>query len=180
MVRTASRPTAPRWGRWMARLSTREDRYGGRGRVFRLFRARALLLAPVLLAAGSLLPQQSVYATLAACRSDPIVLLSNGAVLDLSATISDHASDVNRIVYVLHGPAGTTPLAVIHTNAELARREQFTYHADQPAQTYTIDTYVATGAGSVPVTAAALASSLPALGTVSTSGYSGQDLHLHL
>lgn len=119
-------------------------------------------------------------AQLGPCRSDPAVLLSNLSTLDLSATINDSASDVKQTLYVLHGPRGTKPTAIIPTDGLIGLTERFVYYADEPASTYDVYTTVYTGTPRVPVTASALVVGLVNLGAPSVSGYSGSPIHTHL
>src|SRR5579871_5023014 len=62
-----------------------------------------LLLSAVLAFVAS--GQPRVHAAVG-CRGDPVVQLSNGAVLDLNLSINDALSDVQHIAYTLHGPIG--------------------------------------------------------------------------
>jgi hypothetical protein len=110
------------------------------------------------------------------CYDDPVVELSNQTSLDLSDTISDSASNVEQVTYVLHGPEGTFSLADVPTSGVMGYKENFVYYADQPANTYIDDTNVTTNDGEVFVTASMFLTSLPSLGTDYASGYSGQDL----
>lgn len=110
----------------------------------------AALLAAGLLAA----PLGSPHAhAVVACRSDPIVVLSNGVVLDLSADIADDVSDVTSVRYTLHGPFGVWVMRAISTDGPVGYDEGFAYIPDAPVGVYQDETVVTTGADSVNVTA---------------------------
>lgn len=159
---------------------------------------RAALGAGLLSAAllGSPLGSSHAHA-MSACRSDPIVVLSNGAVLDLSAIIDDDITDISQVRYVLHAPAGTWVVSAIPTDGLMGYKEVFEFHADSPSSgsqgVYTSDAQVTTGTQGVAVTAtiagahASLRGTLPALlalklssltllATASGQGQSNQDV----
>src|SRR5215212_8296117 len=52
-------------------------------------------------------------AAVGGCRSDPIVILSDGTILDVSADIGTDVSNVREIHYVVHGPRGVKLVSVI-------------------------------------------------------------------
>jgi len=86
------------------------------------------------------------------CRSDPVVILSNGTVLDLSAEISTLLINVKEVHYVLHVPVGVSAIAWIHTPAWLTSQETFTIIADQPPNTYLASATAMTRDGNATVT----------------------------
>ena len=105
------------------------------------------LLGAGLLAAGLLagaVPAPAAHAALARCSSDPIVYLSTGMKVDLTATLATDRSNVKRITYVLHVPAGAQVTRVVYTAGELGHKEAVTvlddatgpYTADSVAETY--------------------------------------------
>lgn len=110
----------------------------------------AALLAAGLLAAPLGAPRADAVV---ACRSDPIVVLSNGVVLDLSADIDDDASDVTSVRYTLHGPAGVWVARSLSTDGPVGYDESFAYIPDASAGVYRDETVVTTGAAPVGVTA---------------------------
>ncbi len=73
----------------------------------------AAALIAGLLAAGPLgAPRHA--AAYGFCRSDPIVVLSNGITVDLHVTANDTLSDLRHVSYVLHGPPlPAAPLAPV-------------------------------------------------------------------
>jgi hypothetical protein len=119
-------------------------------------------------------------AGLSGCRSDPAVVLSNGATLDLSADITDSEPDVRRVDYVVHAPAGTVVVAVVNTDGLIGMKETFRFYADSNWNTYRTVTTVYTGASAVQVTASSLAVSVlgVTLGVSSARGTSGQPLSI--
>jgi hypothetical protein len=95
----------------------------------------------------------AAYAALGACRSDPLVILSDGTILDVSAEIEVDVSKVETIEYVVHGPAGVSLVASISTPTLGFRgKETFTYIADASPDTYITDTFVTTRPEGVRVT----------------------------
>ncbi len=140
--------------------------------------ARRVWAAAALLAAGVLATPLAphAHAAFGACRADPIVRLSNGVTVDLTADISTSTANVQEITYTLHGPVGTTVTNVTYTQGLAGPTERFTYLADEPAGQY--DAYtVASTTGSTAVTAT---TNIPSKGGSSVSGLSGASLHVHL
>jgi len=81
----------------------------------------------------------------AGCRSDQIVVLSDGIVLDLSATIADPVSDVRQITYILHVPDGAVVIRVISTDGVVGYKEKSQVKSDSAPDTYTTEVRVKTG-----------------------------------
>jgi hypothetical protein len=146
--------------------------------------ARKLLLTTLLaggVAGGLALPGHASAQQLG-CRSDPVILLSNLAAIDVEAAIGDSVSDVHSITYVVHGPVGTFPLAIVNTDGLVGLTEHVKYYADQSWGKFTSYTTVTTGTNGVSVQPSmAVVSALGlTLGAASTNGLSGQALYLHL
>lgn len=145
---------------------------------------RSVLAAAVLLLGLVSTPwlANGAHASLTYCTSDPVVTLSNGAVLDLAATIADSTADVQRVVYAVHAPAGTHLVALVNTDGLMGLKETVQFSATDPANTYATATTVSTGQRGVAVTAAAKV--VAVLGVTleagSTSGLSGQTLRIHI
>ena len=99
-----------------------------------------------------LLTAPGAQAAASVCRTDPIVWLSDGHKVTLSANISTELSKVHQITYTLHAPAGLTVTSIVHTAGGLGTKEVFYFYGDQPAQHYTTETVVRTG-GNAAVTA---------------------------
>jgi hypothetical protein len=131
--------------------------------------AVSLLLGP--------LSSLSAHAALTYCRTDPVVLLSNGQTVQLEADIADSVSDVQHVDYLLHAPAGTSVVSVVYSGDVPANQESFEFTADGGPNGYHTATTVTTGASNVTVTAT---TTLPGADTDSTQGQSGQTLHCHV
>lgn len=111
------------------------------------------VVAP-LIAAGILfgLPGTPLaHATIGGCRSDPVVTLSDGTVVDLSATIDDASSDVQQVAYTLHAPDGASVVSVVNTDGAIGLKEVFRFYADAPAGTYATTTAVSTATSGIAV-----------------------------
>lgn len=140
-------------------------------------------LFPLLFLALFLITIQDAHAVWIRCRSDPVVILSNGMVLDLSASLDTSLFNVKQVDYVLHVPEGVTVIAAIHTPAWLTTVETFTAYDDSPPGVYHSETRAVTHNGStVAVTAhTILVSALGVhLDAGSTPGFTGQTLHVYL
>ena len=140
----------------------------------------ALLLTAAVALAASGLPRASAAT---ACRADPVVILSNGAVIDLNLSISDTLSNVQHVAYTLHGPAGTRLVFVYYPDGTGAI-SSVQYLSDDTLGNYDGDTVVTTGVKDT-MTAFLSVLALPFTGGNPTppapaQGHSGQDLHIHL
>jgi hypothetical protein len=112
-----------------------------------------------------------------------VAILSSGAVLDLNLSINDALSDVRHVAYTLHGPAGTSLVAVAYPDGTGAISD-VRYLPDDTPGNYDGDTVVTTGT-KVAMTAYLAVVTLPTGGGTPTpaapaQGHSGQDLHIHL
>ena len=118
---------------------------------------RALLgaaLAAGLLAGGPLTAVNHAHAA-AGCRSDPIVVLSNGVVLDLAATLDTTPDDIKEVTYKLHGPKGVWVVRSISTDGAVRYKEKFSFnddshvddHATSSAVPYTVEVKIHTQSG---------------------------------
>lgn len=138
--------------------------------------------ATLLTLAGGTFGSQRVSAITTYCRSDPAVVLSNGATLDLSASIGDSVYDVQHVAYVVHAPAGTHVLAFINTDGLMGLKETFQFYSDDASGTYDTSTTVYTGQKRISVKASTdVVSALDlTLGLRSASGSSGQPVMIHV
>jgi hypothetical protein len=143
-----------------------------RGHTLRLSFLMTIVAALVLFG----LAQESAVAKLVACRSDPLVVLSNGTIVDVSADIETLLWNVTEVHYTLNIPEGLHPVLIVHTPTWLTSKETFTITADQPANQYTSSTTVHTRTNNVGVTAHMLVN----LGYGSASGVNGQTLTINL
>jgi hypothetical protein len=147
-------------------------------------RAGSMLLGVAALSASLLarsLIAPDTHAALGGCRSDPVVTLSNGNALDLSAVVDDTASDVQQVSYTLHAPVGTTIVSETDTSA-LGPKDTFVFYADQPPNTYSAGTkvYTTTPQISAVATTDLVSTSGTLLSTASASGLSPQMLWMNI
>lgn len=115
-------------------------------------------------------------AKLVSCRSDPVVVLSDGTIVDVSADIETLPFRVTEVHYTLHIPEGLTPILIIHTPTWLTTTETFTIFSDMPPNRYSSETTVSTVSSNIGVTARMLVN----LGTGKAQGFSGQALRIEL
>jgi hypothetical protein len=87
------------------------------------------------------------------CRADPLVVLSNGVVIDFGASISTLPTEVTVVNYELHIPVGVTVVSSVHTPTWLTSQETFTIYADQEANHYEVSVTVYTTQGDADVVA---------------------------
>lgn len=110
-----------------------------------------LLLAGLTIS-GLLSP--AAQASVAGCRSDPVVILSDGTILDVTADIGTAVSNVSEIHYVVHGPRGVKLVGAISTPTLGFRgKESFSYYDDAAPKQYITETLVQTTYDHVSVTA---------------------------
>jgi hypothetical protein len=112
---------------------------------------KVLLIVAVLL--SSVL---TAFAARLICRSDPVVILSNGMVMDISADIGTLLFNVQEVHYTLNVPEGVSAVLIIRTPTWLTSRETFTVIDNQPAGQYETSTIAYTRAGNASVTLNAL------------------------
>jgi hypothetical protein len=125
-----------------------------------------MLLGVAILSASLLTRSPLASATDAAiggCRSDHVVTLSNGGMLDLHATVHDTTTDVQQISYTRHARAsvGTWVTSVVNTPA-LGPKDSFQFCSDEPLNTYRAGAEVST------VTPQALAATTDLVGVTGT------------
>jgi hypothetical protein len=116
------------------------------------------------------------------CRTDPVLVLTNGAQLQFGANIGTTYSDVQSVVYIVHAPARTAVLLTVYTDNPLGSVERVQYYADSPNNSYTIDTVVYTRSGTTSVTTSSLLVSLlrVTLARATASGMTSQHLMMSL
>lgn len=118
------------------------------------------------------------------CRSDPVVILSNGMIMDFGANIATLPWNVQEVHYELHIPAGVSVVVAVHTPTWISSRESFTIHADQPDGQYIVKAIVGTHQSNVSVNLDATLVSLNLknlhLGTYSKAGFEDQLLAIFL
>lgn len=128
------------------------------------------LLFAALFALGSTIP---AHAGELRCMSDPVVLLSDGTVIDLTATVGTELWNVKSVEYTLRIPAGTFPIAVVRTPNWPTTVETFRIVADQPTGRYDASTIVKTRPRGVDVQARLLVG----LSVATKDGRDNQRLH---
>lgn len=133
-------------------------------------------VTPAIALAGLLtvLSAVSTEAGLLKCKSDPIVLLSDGTEVDLTADIDTLPWNVTNVNYTLHVPKGLNTLLIIRTPAWLTTIERFSVIADQQQGHYDSTTLVKTSSPSIRVTAKLLVR----LAFGSAKGLTGQNLRV--
>src|SRR6185312_13076841 len=110
-------------------------------------------LVPACLLVGLTLSSPA-HAALAACGSDPIVYLSNGATMSIQATIYDVGADIQHLTYTAHVPKGLTVTRVVYTKDPYAgNRETLTVYADQAAGVYIVSSLIQTKTAGIKVVA---------------------------
>ncbi len=108
-----------------------------------------LLLVAVLLAA----PVSTASAALRTCRTDPIVMLSDGHKVSLSVTMATDPSNVSEITYTLHVPQGAAVTKIVYTGGAFAKKEKVAVLADQQPGVFKSETVVHGASGRFAVTA---------------------------
>jgi len=149
-----------------------------------LYARRRALFTPAVLAAALLVNpfvRPVAHASIGGCGSDPVVILSTGVSVDLSATIDDDAGDVRQVVYTLHAPVGTGVARWVGTSGPLGPKEVLHFLADTTPGHYDSGTLVSTTTRGVAVSASTLV--IP-VGTTPRSGSAAgtdqQTLRIHL
>ena len=135
----------------------------------------AALLTAGLIVGPPLAPR--AHAIIGGCAGDPIVVLSNGVIIDLSASSDADASAVRHIAYTIHAPQGTWTVAVI----SLGVTETVALAADNAPDTYSTVTRVDASTSDATVTT--LATMVPLVGvpkTGSATGATNEDLRIEL
>jgi hypothetical protein len=112
-------------------------------------------LASLLLVSGggAVMGTNLAHAAMGACRSDPIVLLSDGATVQLYTDIFDAPTSVTHVSYVLHARVGTTVVSITYpSDMATAIPETFQLVADGKDAKYHTTTYVTDGNNAVQIT----------------------------
>src|SRR5687767_11379818 len=108
---------------------------------FRIAMATVLTLVSLLAVVAG---PGAAFAGLGGCRTDPVIVLSNGRVLQLAAQIDTNLNNVRSVVYTVHAPVGTYPVLIIYTENPLRNVERVDFHADLLPGRYTTETLVDT------------------------------------
>ncbi len=154
--------------------------------------SRRALPGPAVLAAGLLAglllgasAPQAAHAALSS-STDPIVNLSNGVQVQITAALATSSSAVSTIAYTLHVPTGARVTKITYTGGGFTGKETVTVYADDAAHSYdtatlvTLSTSSGVAHGSVAVSAKTAAQG--AGGNVSTvaTGVDGQSVGAHV
>jgi NhaP-type Na+/H+ and K+/H+ antiporter len=99
-----------------------------------MYKITRLVCLFILVAIMLVMPTARVSAAMVRCRTDPIFMLSNGDVINVTLDISTHAAYVINITYVLHLPAGVTVKRVAYTAVNLRIHEMYHVYQDSPAK----------------------------------------------
>lgn len=113
------------------------------------------------------------------CRTDPLVFLSDGTRVKMTAEIGTAAQNVQGIVYTLHAPVGTSVVRIVYTGPQVP--ENVVFYADRPAGTYDTDTIVSVSGNSsqspIGVTATTVVNNHS---RGSATGGAGEHLQVHI
>jgi hypothetical protein len=121
----------------------------------------------------------ATHAAISGCRSDPVVILSNGNTLHLSTIINDTATDVQQVNYTLHAPVGTWITGAADTSV-LDLKETLRFYADNPPNTYSVASKVKTLTPRISVTATTDVVTTNGTSTAAASGQSQRSLWMHI
>jgi hypothetical protein len=125
---------------------------------------------------ASILFAQPASAAIRTCRADPILLLSNGEILQTDATIQTDVANVQEVRYRLHLPQGVRVIAVIHTPSRIRDKEVVEFVDDLPPYHYTTVTTIRTTMPNV----LSEANTRVLFRTGSATGFSGQPLTIRI
>jgi hypothetical protein len=113
------------------------------------------------------------------CRTDPLVFLSDGTRVKMTAEIGTAAQNVQGILYTLHAPVGTSVVRIVYTGPQVP--ESVVFYADRPANTYDTDTIVSVSGNSsqspIGVTATTVVNNHS---RGSATGGAGEHLQVHI
>jgi hypothetical protein len=121
----------------------------------------------------------ATHAAIGGCRSDPVVILSNGNTLHLSTVINDTATDVQQVNYTLHAPVGTWITGVADASV-LDLKETLRFYADNPPNTYSVASKVNALTPRIRVTTTMDVVTMNGVSTASVSGQSQRSLWMDI
>jgi hypothetical protein len=139
-----------------------------------MYRCLRGIVAPALVFALLHSLASAAQASIGACSSDRIFLLSNGTELDLSADINTDSSNVLGVSYTLHVPSGVQVLSA--TGFSLGAAERWSVIADLSPGQYRTITFVTSGVQGVAVHATTQALALIGVAARTSDGYDDQQL----
>ncbi len=91
-------------------------------------------------------------ARFSSCATDPLVFLSNGDWVQITARIQTDASNVRQVSYTLHAPSGVTVSRIVYTGGVFAHKETFAFLNDSDSDHYETDTIVTAHVSGIKVT----------------------------
>jgi len=110
----------------------------------RHLRRGVAILSATVLACSLVAPD--AHAATGACRSEPVVILSNGYTLDINATIQDDASDVQSVNWIVNMPSGVRVVGTPVDNGKvLGPKDHYSYSSNGPAGSYSVGVSAVTG-----------------------------------
>ena len=122
------------------------------------------------------------HATVAGCRADPIVTLSNGVTFELAAQIGTSLSSITHITYTLHLASTVTVLSVTYPDGT-ASISSFTTVKDHTVGNYDDDTVI-TSSVNATATSSFVIEQYPTAWSPTpgalAQGHTAQDLHIHM
>jgi hypothetical protein len=118
----------------------------------------------------------TAWAGMRACRADPVILLSNGEIVQTDVAVMTDAANVKQVLYTLHLPVGVKVISVIYTPSEIGQKEVVRFIDDMPPYQYMNDTVITTFGP--PVSAAAHTRAL--LRDSWDTGMTGQNLIMRI
>lgn len=141
----------------------------------RVFVAAGILAVNVI---GSSVLTRPAWASLdiGPCRTDPIVQLSNGAVLRLTATVNTAPSNLQNVTYTIHAAPGVTITNITYT-ANATYEKVVLQNDETAASVYDVDTYATLASGSATATASTL---IAGVGTGTAAGLTTDHLMVHI
>ncbi len=112
-------------------------------------------------------------AGLSGCRTDPVLVLSNGDQIQMAAQIDTSSGNLKSVVYTVHAPVGSKVLLTLYTESPIGNVERVQFFADAAPNQYSTETVVTTKNDRPAVTATSVLVS-----ALSTTLASGQDAGL--
>jgi hypothetical protein len=144
------------------------------------FRSRVLIVATLLATLSVIaVTTEATLASRSGCRTDPVVLLTDGTTIEMEAAIGVPVAEVQSVIYTLHAPEGSRVLSIVYTGGLLGVREKVVFYDDAPPGVYTSDTFVST-AGRASVEAYTRVITLLGLDAGTASGRDHQHLLVEL
>jgi hypothetical protein len=135
-----------------------------------------LLLLVIAMLTFTAVPNFGVSAALVKCRTDPIFSLSNGDIVTVTLDIAADASNVKRVSYTLHVPAGVTATSVVFTPGTIGRKEVYKIIQDSPLGIYTSESALSMLSGKGGTTVVTATMDVNFMDFQSFTGYDRDDL----